>query len=408
MNCRLCGSPVQLPFVDLGTSPPSNAYLREGDLRKPETYYPLQVLVCTHCWLVQTRDFARADELFTDNYAYFSSVSSTWLEHAVRYCELIIERLSLGPSSFVLEVAANDGYLLRNFVAAGIPCLGIEPTASTASEAEKLGIPIVHEFFGVELARGLAAQGRRADLVIANNVIAHVPDLNDFVAGLALILGRRGVITLEFAHLLQLITDAQFDTIYHEHFSYFSLSSAQRLLARHGLHVWDVEQLPTHGGSLRLYACHESDARPQSERVGRLIDAELQAGLLDVATYRDFQRRAEAVKDGLLSFLLESKRRGATVAAYGAAAKGNTLLNFAGIKTDLLQFVCDAAPAKQGQYLPGSRIPILPPSALRERRPDYVLILPWNLAEEIRAQCAYVLEWGGRFVRAVPHLDVLD
>lgn len=406
MNCRHCAQPLEHVFLDLGFAPPSNAYLTADDLHAPETWYPLKLYVCAHCWLVQTDDYARADELFRADYAYFSSTSSTWLEHARRYVEAMRERLALGPDSFVIEVAANDGYLLRHVMAAGIPCLGIEPTAGTAAAAEQLGIPMLREFFGEALAKQLAAQGRQADLIIGNNVYAHVPDINDFTRGLKAALTPGGTLTLEFPHLMRLIEHTQFDTVYHEHFSYLSLHTASRILAAAGLRVFDVQELRTHGGSLRLFGCHVDDARATAAIVGALLAEESRRGLQRLDTYADFQARADRIKDDLLEFLIQQKKAGKKVAAYGAAAKGNTLLNYAGVKPDLLPFVCDAAPSKQGKFLPGSHIPILPPDAFRERTPDYVLILPWNIAPEIRQQNAHLTATGTRFVTAVPELRI--
>jgi SAM-dependent methyltransferase len=404
MNCRHCYTPLEHVFLDLGFAPPSNAYLSAAELRAPERYYPLKLYVCAHCWLVQTEDYAQASELFSNDYAYFSSVSQSWVEHAARYANMISARLGLGKESLVIEVAANDGYLLRNFVAAGIPCLGIEPTASTAAVAEGLGIPILREFFGKALAERLAAVGKQADLIAGNNVYAHVPDINDFTAGLKAALKPGGTITLEFTHLMRLIEHTLFDTVYHEHFSYFSLHSVSRIFASAGLRVFDVEELPTQGGSLRVYGCHAGDTRATTPAVAAVLAEEERRGLDQLPIYREFQPRADRVKNELLAFLLEQKRAGRRVAAYGAAAKGNTLLNYAGVKPDLLPFVCDAAPSKQGKFLPGVHIPILPPAALRERRPDVVLILPWNIAEEVVSQHGYVRDWGGRFVVAVPEL----
>ncbi|MDD2747169.1 MAG: class I SAM-dependent methyltransferase [Acidithiobacillus ferrooxidans] len=406
MKCRHCHEPLQHVFLDLGFAPPSNAYLSAADLLAPELYFPLKLFVCHHCWLVQTEDYAQADELFRADYAYFSSISQSWLEHAARYVRMISARLALGKDSLVMEVAANDGYLLKNFVGAGIPCLGIEPTASTADAAENLGIPILREFFGTRLAQYLTAQGKRADLIIGNNVYAHVPDINDFTAGLKAALKDSGTITLEFPHLMRLLENTQFDTVYHEHFSYLSLYTVSRIFAEAGLRVWDVEELPTHGGSLRIYGCHAEDERDTTGAVAKLLEEEDQADLRDPETYRAFQPRADRVKDDLLAFLIAQKRAGKSVAAYGAAAKGNTLLNYAGIKPDLLPYVCDAAPSKQGKFLPGSHIPILPPAVLKERRPDIVLILPWNIADEVKGQHGYIRDWGGAFAVAVPKLVV--
>lgn len=404
MKCRHCHAPLERVFLDLGFAPPSNAYLNAADLKAPELYFPLKLYVCEHCWLVQTEDYAKADALFSPNYAYFSSVSRSWQDHAARYVNTISKRLELGPSSYVVEVASNDGYLLKNFVAAGIPCLGIEPTASTAAAAEALGIPVLREFFGKKLGDRLAAEGRQADLILGNNVYAHVPDINDFTAGLKAALKPGGTITLEFPHLMRLIEHSQFDTVYHEHFSYLSLYTVSRIFAAAGLRVWDVEELDTHGGSLRVYGCHAADSRRDSQAVAALIAEEERRGLRQRVTYAGFQVQADRVKDDLLGFLIEQKRTGKRVAAYGAAAKGNTLLNYAGIKPDLLPYVCDAAPSKQGKLLPGSHIPILAPSVLAELKPDWVLILPWNIADEVMAQQSFVQQWGGRFVTAVPEL----
>ena len=407
MNCRHCRTPLQHVFLDLNFAPPSNAYLTVADLKAPESYFPLKLFVCERCWLVQTEDYAQADELFSHDYAYFSSTSSSWLEHAACYAEMISRRLNLGKKNFVIEVAANDGYLLKNFLAAGIPCLGIEPTASTSAAAENLGIPILREFFGKALAENLAANGKQADLIAGNNVYAHVPDINDFTAGLKAALKPGGTITLEFPHLMRLIEHIQFDTVYHEHFSYFSLHTVCRIFAQAGLRVWDVEELTTHGGSLRIYGCHARDARGEAPAVATLLAEEERRGLRRRPTYIEFQPYADQLKDELLIFLVEQKRAGKRVAAYGAAAKGNTLLNYAGIKPDLLPYVCDAATSKQGKFLPGTHIPILPPAALNERQPDIVLILPWNLADEVSQQHGYIRKWGGRFAVAVPKLRYL-
>jgi SAM-dependent methyltransferase len=406
MNCRHCGAPLEHVFLDLGSAPPSNAYLTPAQLDGPESHFPLKLHVCECCWLVQTEDHAKVSELFGRDYAYFSSVSQTWLDHAARYAEMIRGRLGLGAGSFVIEVGANDGYLLKHFVAAGIPCLGIEPTASTATAAESLGIPILREFFSKAVAERLAATGKRADLIVGNNVYAHVPDINDFTDGIKVALKPGGTVTLEFPHLMRLIEHTQFDTVYHEHFSYLSLRTVSRIFSKAGLKVWDVEELATHGGSLRVYGCHGDDIRSTSSSVDAVLAEEERSGLRQLATYRDFQARADKLRDDLLAFLIEQKRAGKQVAAYGAAAKGNTLLNYAGIKQDLLPYVCDAATSKQGRFLPGSHIPILAPGALRERRPDVVLILPWNIASEVVAQHCYVREWGGQFAVAVPRMHI--
>ena len=404
MNCRHCLASVHHLFLDLGFAPPSNAYLNAADLNAPERYFPLKLYVCEQCWLVQTKDYAQANELFHRDYAYFSSVSQTWLDHAARYATTIARRLNLDDKSLVIEVAANDGYLLKHFVAAGIPCLGIEPTASTAAAAEALGIPILCEFFGKALAERLVGEGKLADLIVGNNVYAHVPDINDFTAGLSAALKPGGTITLEFPHLMRLIEHTQFDTVYHEHFSYLSLQTVNRIFSSAGLRVWDIEELTTHGGSLRIYGCHTEDARHATPAVAALLAEEERRGLHRLSTYEQFQARADRVKDDLLMFLIEQKRTGKQVAAYGAAAKGNTLLNYAGVKPDLLPYVCDAAPSKQGKFLPGTHIPIVAPAVLRERRPDIVLILPWNIADEVVAQQSHVRKHGTRFVVAIPTL----
>lgn len=407
MKCRHCGSNVTLPFVDLGSAPPSNAYLTATTLQAPEKWYPLRVLVCTECWLVQTEDYAHCSELFSADYAYFSSFSEQWLGHAREYLKAMIERFGLNAESHVVEVASNDGYLLQYVKEAGIPCLGIEPTASTAAASRKKGIEVIEEFFGVPLAARLVNEGKQADLMAANNVLAHVPDIGGFVAGFTALLKARGVVTFEFPHLMQLVEQRQFDTIYHEHFSYLSFTSVDAILHANGLRSFDVEELPTHGGSLRVFAQRaESDPHPESPRVKEMLRREAAAGLTSEAFYKGFQEKAERVKNGLVAFLLEARRTGKRVAAYGAAAKGNTLLNFAGIRRDLLPFVVDRNPSKQGKFLPGSRIPILAEQQLIDYKPDYVLILPWNLKSEIVHQLDYIRAWGGRFVTAVPDMEV--
>ena len=405
MNCRHCGSPLTHTFVDLGFAPPSNAYLTEADLSKPEKYFPLKVMVCDQCWLVQTEDYTDADELFSDDYPYFSSTSLGWLAHAKRYAEQMTQQLGLNIDSFVIEVASNDGYLLKNFVEAGIPCLGIEPTASTAEAAEQLGIPVLREFFGESLGQQLAQQGKHADLIAGNNVYAHVPDINDFTKGLKAALKPNGTITLEFPHLMRLLEHAQFDTIYHEHFSYLSLFTVTQIFVSVGLRVWHVEELSTHGGSLRIFGCHADDTRQTTGAVLRILQEETQQGMQTLAPYVEFQPRADRIKNDLLEFLIQQKKAGKTIAAYGAAAKGNTLLNYAGVKPDLLPFVCDAAAAKQNKYMPGSHIPILNSVAIVNEKPDYVLILPWNIAEEVKDQLSQDLPIT-QFVTAVPALKV--
>lgn len=407
MKCRHCGTALQLPLVDLGSAPPSNAYLTPQALHAPEKWFPLRVLVCETCWLAQTEDFAQADELFDADYAYFSSFSSSWLAHAERYVAEMVERFGLTADSHVVEVAANDGYLLQYVQARGIPCTGIEPTASTAAAAREKNIPIVQDFFGVRLAQALVTQGRQADLTAANNVLAHVPDINDFVSGFALLLKPHGVATFEFPHLLSLVEGTQFDTIYHEHFSYLSLSAVERIFSANGLSVFDVQEHPTHGGSLRVFA-QRSDGgeHPRRESVNELLTREAQAGILSADYYAGFQASTNRVKNDFLAFLLEARRQGKTVAAYGAAAKGNTLMNYAGVRPDLIAFVVDRNPAKQGKFMPGSRIPIVDEAAIKAQRPDFIVILPWNLKTEVMQQLAYIRDWGGQFVTAVPSLQI--
>jgi SAM-dependent methyltransferase len=406
MKCRHCQTHLKHTFIDLGFAPPSNAYLTQLDLNRPEIYFPLKIKVCDCCWLVQTEDYADADKLFTAEYAYFSSVSASWLEHARVYSKQIIDLLALNEKSFVIELASNDGYLLKNFLHAGIPCLGIEPTKSTALEAEKLGISVLQKFFGEMLGKQIAEEQGQADLIIANNVYAHVPDINDFTKGMKAALKKDGVITIEFPHLLRLIKESQFDTIYHEHFSYLSLQTVVRIFATHGLRVWDVEQLNTHGGSLRVYGCHENDPRQIRRSVEALLALEIENGLDQLETYFGLQMQANRIKDELITFLINQKKLGKKVVAYGAAAKGNTLLNYAGIKSDLLSFVCDAAKSKQGHFMPGSHIPILPPDHLVREQPDFVLILPWNIADEVKTQLAVLLKQNTKFVTAIPTLSI--
>lgn len=408
MKCRHCGAELHRPFLDLGSAPPSNAYLTPPALNAPEVWYPLRLLVCEQCWLVQTEDYAGREALFSEDYAYFSSYSSSWLRHAQTYVQAMRARYGLTAGSCVVEVAANDGYLLQYVKEAGIPCYGIEPTRSTANAARAKGIEIVERFFGVALARELAAQGRQADLMAANNVLAHVPDINDFVAGFAILLKPAGVATFEFPHLLRMVRECQFDTAYHEHYSYLSLTSVQRIFAANGLQVIDVEQLTTHGGSLRVHAQRADGPHVPTPAVAQLQAQEQVAGMTQVAFYDDFQSQAVRIKHELLAFLLQARREGLKVAAYGAAAKGNTLFNFAGVRTDLLPYVVDLNPAKQGRFMPGSHIPIVDEAHLKDDRPDRVLILPWNLREEITAQLAYIRTWGGRFVTAVPSLSIQD
>lgn len=404
MKCRHCNTPLTHTFLDLGFAPPSNAYLSKEDLTRPEVYYPLNIKVCDECWLVQTEDYAQADEFFSHDYAYFSSTSSSWLAHARNYTEEITKRIGLNSNSLVIEVASNDGYLLKNFVEFGIPCLGIEPTDSTAEVAVKLGIPVLREFFGENVGKRLAEEGKQADLILGNNVYAHVPDINDFTRGLKAVLKPGGTITLEFPHLMRLIEQTQFDTVYHEHFSYLSLHSVIQIFDKVGLRVWNVEELQTHGGSLRVFGCHKDDCRNVEVSVTNLLNDEKNRGLQQLQTYLSFQPKAEKVKNDLLSFLIEQQKAGKKIVAYGAAAKGNTLLNYAGVKPDLIPLVFDAAPAKQNKYMPGSHIPILAPQQLANSMPDYVLILPWNIAPEVKKQMSNSVGPKTRFLIAVPSL----
>ncbi len=407
MKCRHCKSEVSLPLIDLGSAPPSNAYLSKVALYKPEKWFPLRVLICEKCWLVQAESYSQADELFNEEYAYFSSFSDIWLHHAQAYVSTMVERFNLDDKSLVVEVAANDGYLLQYVRDRGIPCFGIEPTKSTASAARQKGIEIIEDFFGVGLVDGLVEQKGQADLIAANNVLAHVPDINDFTSGFTAMLKPTGVATFEFPHLMRLIDENQFDTIYHEHFSYLSFTTVRRIFKNNGLSVFDVEELETHGGSLRVYAQRADTAHHQeSSRVAALLETEASAGIDCAEYYAGLQERADRIKDDLLSFLIEQKKMGKCIMAYGAAAKGNTLLNYAGIRPDLINCVVDRNPAKQGRYMPGSRIPIVKEERLIKREPDYVLILPWNIRSEVKTQLAYIKDWGGKFVTAVPQLEI--
>lgn len=404
MNCRGCATPLSLSLIDLGTAPPSNAYLAAEQLNQAEQWVPLRVMVCQHCWLVQTEDYRAADSLFDADYAYFSSYSSSWLAHAERYVAQMVERFTLNAQSLVVEVAANDGYLLQYVAQRGIPCFGVEPTASTARAAREKGIEIHELFFGVQTAEALVGQGRSADLLVANNVLAHVPDINDFLQGFATLLKPAGVATFEFPHLLRLMADNQFDTLYHEHYSYLSLTAVQTLCARNGLAIFDVEALPTHGGSLRVYVQRVGGLQAVNASVAEMLAQEECAGMRTAAYYASLAPAAEQIKHQLLRFLLQAKADGKRVVGYGAAAKGNTLLNYAGVRADLLAWVADANPHKQGKYLPGSRIPVVAPQRIAEEKPDYVLVLPWNLLDEVTQQLAQVRSWDGEFVVAVPQL----
>ncbi len=406
-RCRFCGTALRHTVVDLGMSPLCESYLTADQLDSAEPFYPLRVHVCDRCFLVQLRDYVGPEAIFGE-YAYFSSYSDSWVEHSRRYAEAMIERLGLGAHSHVVEVASNDGYLLQHFVASGIPSLGIEPAANVAAAAAARGVRTLVRFFGRDLARELVGEGRRADLLVGNNVLAQVPDLNDFVAGLKIILATGGVLTLEFPHLMRLVADNQFDTIYHEHFSYFSLLTVERVLAAHGLTVFDVDEIPTHGGSLRVYARHREDDGPAvAARVTELREREDRAGLASLAYYGAFEERVRETKRKLLDFLIAAKRAGKTVVGYGAPGKGNTLLNYCGIRTDFLDYTVDRNPYKQGKYLPGTHIPIHPPDRIAQTRPDYVLILPWNLKDEIATQLGYIRAWGGRCLVPIPEVQVL-
>ena len=404
--CRFCGAGLRRTFVDLGMSPLCETYPSRDDLNRGEVYYPLHVYVCDHCFLVQLEAYESAENIFSD-YAYFSSYSDSWLKHAENYCEKMISRLGLTGQSFVVEVASNDGYLLQYFVRQRVPVLGIEPAANVASVAGEKGVPTLVRFFGAELAAELASQGRCADLVLGNNVLAQVPDLNDFVEGLKILLKPHGVLTLEFPHLLRLIEHNEFDTIYHEHFSYFSMLTTVRILEAHGLKAFDVEEIPTHGGSLRVYACRREDQTHRVEpRVRELISTEERAGLASPEGYAGFARQVKQTKVALVEFLLTAAREGKSVAGYGAPGKSATLLHYCGIGKDFIDYTVDRNPYKQGRFLPGSRIPIYHPDRIRETKPDYVVILPWNLKDEIMEQLKFIREWGGRFVVPIPKASI--
>jgi SAM-dependent methyltransferase len=407
MKCRHCNNLLKKIFLDLGYAPPSNSYLNKKDLSKPEIYYPLKIRVCNICWLVQTEDYAKAETFFTRDYAYFSSISSSWLLHAKKYSDKIIKDLNLNKKSYVVEIACNDGYLLKNFIKKKIPCLGIEPTKSTADVAQKLKIPVIRKFFTKSLSNKIVRDGKKADLIIGNNVFGHVPDINDFTKGIKVLLKQGGIVTLEFPHLMRLIEKRQFDTIYHEHFSYLSLNTISNIFSTFGLRIWKVEELSTHGGSLRVYGCHENDRRQICQSVNKILKKEANKGLLKLKTYINFQKKIDQIKDNFLSFLIKQKRLGKRIVAYGAAAKGNTLLNFSGVKPDLLPFVLDAAKSKQGKFLPGSHIPILPPKELTKIKPDFLLILPWNIINEIKFQNPWIKKKKIKLVIAVPKLLII-
>jgi len=407
MKCRHCDAELANTFVDLGKSPPSNSYLSAAALNAPEKWYPLRVLVCEKCWLVQTEDFVGAGEMFSEDYAYFSSFSTSWLDHAKAYVDKMTNLLDLDDQSRVVEIAANDGYLLQYVQQKNIPCYGIEPTHSTAQAAREKGIEIIEDFFGVAKAKELAGEDRQADLAAANNVLAHVPDINDFVRGFSILLKDHGVATFEFPHLLNLVQLNQFDTIYHEHYSYLSLTAVQKIFTANGLTIFNVEELLTHGGSLRVYTQRAGTGeRPVDSSVARIIGKEASAGMTTAAFYSGFQDKANKVKNDFLAFLQDAKKQGKKVAGYGAAAKGNTLMNFAGIGPDFIAYVVDRNPAKQNKFLPGSKIPVVGEDHLQSECPDYVVIIPWNLKDEISRQLAYIRDWNGRFVTAVPELEI--
>lgn len=408
MKCRFCSNSVTTEFIDLVNSPASNSYLSKEQLNEAEVYYPLKVYVCENCFLVQVDEYKKFDSIFDNNYAYFSSYSTSWLKHCKQYVDNVINRFSLSNNSQVVEIASNDGYLLQYFLPHQIPVLGIEPTKNTAEVAILKGIPCITEFFGVDLANEIVSKGKKADLLIGNNVLAHVPNINDFVGGLKILLSDNGVITMEFPHLIQLIEQHQFDTIYHEHFSYFSLFSVNQIFGNFNLDIFDVEKLPTHGGSLRIYAKHKANNNiPVTQNVAHLLNEEEELGIHKIEYYQGFQEKALKIKLDLLAFLIAQKQAGKKVACYGAAAKGNTLLNFCGIKNDLIEYVVDANPAKQNKYMPASHIPIFDEATLKSRKPDFVLILPWNLKEEIMNQLDYIKAWGGKFIVPIPTLEII-
>ena len=404
MKCRFCKKELKIEFVDLINQPASNSYLSKEQLNEPEVFYPLRIFVCSACKLVQVDEYKKSNDIFDNDYAYFSSYSTSWLAHAKSYVDYMTERLSLDQNSLVTEIASNDGYLLQFFKEKNIPCLGIEPTSNTAAVARKKGIDVIGEFFGSTLAKTLD----KSDLILGKNVLAHVPDINDFVRGLKIALKPEGTVTMEFPHLLNLIKENQFDTIYHEHFSYLSFHSVKQIFENQGLKLYDVEKYPTHGGSIRVFAAHDNSSIKTSENVDDLLKEERSFGLFDIEIYKSFQQKTDKVKNDLLKFLLQVKKENKTVAAYGAAAKGNTLLNYAGVKSDIVDFVVDKSPYKQGKYLPASHIPIVDEAMIQKSKPDYILILPWNLKDEIIEQLKYINEWDGKFVVAVPKLKIIS
>jgi 2-polyprenyl-3-methyl-5-hydroxy-6-metoxy-1,4-benzoquinol methylase len=408
MKCRFCASSLQDEFIDLVNSPPSNSFLKKEQLDEPEHFYPLKVYVCSSCYLVQIAEYKKAIDIFDADYAYFSSFSTSWLAHSKAYTDKMVELFGFNQNALVVEIASNDGYLLQYFKEKNIPVLGIEPTKNTAEVATKKGIETITEFFGVDFAEKLVAKNKQADLLLGNNVLAHVPDLNDFVGGMKIALKPQGVITMEFPHLMQLIENKQFDTIYHEHFSYLSFLTVKHIFEKHGLVIFDVEEIPTHGGSLRIYAKHKDDSsKAISKNVQHLLNKEIEKGVNSLTYYQGFQEKVDVLKYDFLSFLIEQKKAGKKVAAYGAAAKGNTLLNYFGIRKDLVSFVVDLSPHKQGRFLPASHIPVVGEQVLKSEKPDYIVILPWNIKDEIIKQLEYIKEWGGKFVVVIPNLEVI-
>ena len=406
INCRFCKTPLKYSFADIGVSPLANSYLKPEDLQTMEPFYPLHVYICDHCHLVQLPEFETPEHIFS-HYAYFSSYSETWLNHAKIYAQLMIKRFGFTAKSHVVEIASNDGYLLRYFKEKGIPVLGVEPAKNVAKVAQEAGIPTITKFFGVRTALKLSSEGKHADLLLGNNVLAHVPDLNDFVNGFKILLKPRGIITMEFPHFMRLIEENQFDTIYHEHFSYFSLITVKKVFAKHGLTIFDVQELPTHGGSLRIYACHSEDtSKPVSERMSDILNREIDAGFTNLELYQSFAERVKETKRNILDFMIKAKRQRKSMVGYGAPAKGNTLLNYCGIRTDFIDYTVDRSPHKQGRYLPGTHIAIKHPDEIGKTKPDYLLILPWNLKEEIMEQMSHIRDWGGQFVTLIPEVKI--
>jgi len=408
MKCRFCANELKHVFVDLGNSPPSNSYLTQAQLNETENYFPLKIMLCSSCFLVQVDEHKKAEEIFNSDYAYFSSVSSSWLQHSKKYTEKMMSEYEITNNSLVVEVASNDGYLLQYFKEKGVGVLGIEPTASTAKVAREKGIETMEEFFGVSLAQQLVNNGKKADLLLGNNVLAHVPDINDFVAGLQIALASNGIITMEFPHLLQLVENNQFDTIYHEHFSYLSFTTVKRIFEKHHLELFHVEELPTHGGSLRIFAKNKSSSTHMiQDSVDKMLLKEDTAGINKIDYYAAFDKKVSKVKLDFLDFLIQAKKENKKIAAYGAAAKGNTLLNYCGIKNDWIEYVVDAAQSKQGKFLPGSHIPIVSEQSIKETKPDYIIIFPWNIKEEIMTNLSYIRDWGGKFVTAISKLEII-